>query len=294
MKHTLFLYNTRSGRGRIAKKRDAIVACFEQHGYTVEARELDFATNPFEGASVQPDLVVVAGGDGTVNFVVNRMMESHLNLELGVIPAGTANDFARALGMSRNPIKAAEQIATGTIEAIDCGCVNGLYFVNIFSFGLFTTTSQRTPDERKHKIGKLAYLIEGIKELRRMHDIPLRVKADEREFDFHTLIALIFNGETAGGFHLARRSSVQDGLFDMVLLEKHHLLRSCWDMVRYLLGGKPRAVRQLRAATIEISSPLAEPTDVDGQRGAEFPLTIRCLKGALRIRCARIHSTNES
>ena len=96
-----------------------------------------------------------------VNYVVNSMKSKGLDIPLGVIPAGTANDFAGALGMSHKPLEAARQIASGAIDRVDCGCVNGLYFVNIFSFGIFTTTSQRTLDERKHKIGKLAYIIEG-------------------------------------------------------------------------------------------------------------------------------------
>ena len=82
----------------------------------------------------------------------------------------------------------------------------GLYFVNIFSFGIFTTTSQRTPDERKHKIGKLAYIIEGVKEFRAMHAVPLQVVADGEAFDFNSLMVLVFNGETAGGFRAGRRS----------------------------------------------------------------------------------------
>ncbi len=289
MKRLLFLYNTHSGRGRIAQHRDAILACFARHGYRAEGALIDFAKNPFDEREV-PDVVVAAGGDGTVNYVVNRMMERGLSLELGVIPAGTANDFAHALGYADDPLRAAEQIASGAVEAVDCGCVNGLYFVNIFSFGLFTTTSQRTPDEWKHKIGKLAYIIEGLKELRRMHDIPLHIKADGAELDFHALIALIFNGETAGGFHLTRQASVQDGLFEVVLLEKRNFLRSAWAMVRYLLRGKPRLVRHLRAASLEIDSPVEELTDVDGQRGARFPLSIQCLKGALRVRCPRTAS----
>lgn len=81
--------------------------------------------------------------------------------------------------------------------------MNDHYFVNIFSFGIFTTTSQRTPDKRKHQIGKLAYLIEGVKEFRSVHGIPLQILADGKAFDLESLMALIFNGETAGGFHLA-------------------------------------------------------------------------------------------
>ena len=95
------------------------------------------------------------------------------------------------------------------------------------------------------------------------------------------------SGETAGGFRLANTSSVRDGMFDCLLLEKRNFLVSCFAMVRYLCGGHPRSVRHLRAATLQISSPIDEPTDVDGQRGARFPLDVRCLPGLLRVVCPR-------
>lgn len=283
MKRAVFLYNTRSGRGRIADRKEAIRSVFAAHGYDLELLPIDFDKNPFEGRE-RLDLMVVAGGDGTVNFVVNAMRAEGLDIPLGVIPAGTANDFAGALGMSHDPIEAARQIAEGREDRVDCGCVNGLFFVNIFSFGLFTTTSQRTPDERKHRIGKLAYLIEGSKELRTMHAVPLQLAVDGQPFGFNSLMVLIFNGETAGGFRLARGSSVRDGWFDCLLLEKRNFFRSACSMIRYLLGGSPKHVRHLRARCIDISSPIDEPTDVDGQPGAKFPLHIECLQGALRIR----------
>lgn len=168
---------------------------------------------------------------------------------------------------------------------MDCGRVNDLYFVNVFSFGVFTTTSQRTPDERKHRIGKLAYLVEGVKEFCSMHAMPLEIVADGEHFDLRSLMVLIFNGETAGGFRLARRSSIKDGLFDCLLLEKKDIITSTLAMGRYLLGGNPKIVRQLQARQIDIHSTCNEPTDVDGQPGAEFPLHIECLPGALRIQC---------
>ena len=283
MKQAAFLYNVRSGRGRIAGYAEQIRTIFADRGYDLELVPIDFTKNPYDGREGL-DLLVVAGGDGTVNFAVNAMRAKGLDIPLGVIPAGTANDFAGALGMSCDPLEAARQIASGREERVDCGCVNGLHFVNIFSFGLFTTTSQRTPDERKHKLGQLAYLIEGSKELWQMHAVPLQVTADGEQFEFRSLMALIFNGETAGGFHLTRGSSIRDGYFDCVLLQKRHFFRSMFAMVRYALGGSPASVRQLRARTIEITSPVDEPTDVDGQPGAHFPLRIECLPGALRVR----------
>ena len=286
MKQAVFLYNTQSGKGKAARSVEAICTVFRAYGYEIEPRLIDFSANPFDGNETI-DLMVVAGGDGTVNYVVNAMKRKGLDIPLGVIPSGTANDFARALGMSREPLEAARQIASGGVERVDVGCVNGLWFVNIFSFGIFTTTSQRTPDKRKHRIGKLAYIIEGVKEFRSMHAVPLEIEADGERFDLRSLMVLIFNGETAGGFHLARRSSIKDGLFDCILLEKKNFFRSTLAMCRYLAGGQPKIVRACRWRTIDIRSTVNEPTDVDGQKGAEFPLHIECIAGGLRIMCAK-------
>ena len=291
MKTAVFLYNPESGKGIIARNVGCISTIFQAYGYDVTPQRIDFTVNPFDGNETI-DLMVVAGGDGTVNYAVNAMKRKGLDIPIGVIPAGTANDFAGALGMSREPLEAARQIASGSVERVDCGRVNDLYFVNIFSFGIFTTTSQRTPDERKHKIGKLAYIIEGVKEFRTMHAVPLEIEADGERFDLRSLMVLIFNGETAGGFHLARRSSIKDGLFDCILLEKKNFFRSTLAMCRYLAGGSPKIVRHLRARRIDIRSSVNEPTDVDGQKGAEFPLHIECLAGGLRVMCAKQASGN--
>ena len=291
MKTAVFLYNPESGKGIIARNVGCISTIFQAYGYDVTPQRIDFTANPFDGNETI-DLMVVAGGDGTVNYAVNAMKRKGLDIPIGVIPAGTANDFAGAVGMSREPLEAARQIASGAVDRVDVGRVNDLYFVNIFSFGIFTTTSQRTPDERKHKIGKLAYIIEGVKEFRTMHAVPLEIEADGERFDLRSLMVLIFNGETAGGFHLARRSSIKDGLFDCILLEKKNFFRSTLAMCRYLAGGSPKIVRHLRARRIDIRSSVNEPTDVDGQKGAEFPLHIECLAGGLRVMCAKQASGN--
>lgn len=286
MKKALFLYNTQSGRGRAGQTAESVKSIFHEYGYELLPREIRFGENPFDGCETV-DLAVAAGGDGTVNYVVNRMKERGLDIPLGVVPSGTANDFARALGLSKNPLTAARQIAGGVVDRVDCGRVNGLYFVNVFSFGIFTTTSQHTSDDTKHRIGKLAYVIEGVREVRTLHPVPLTVKADGRAFDFNSLMVLVFNGETAGGFRLARGGSIRDGQFDCLLLERRNFLLSALAMGRYLLGGSPRSVCRLKVRELEIASPVNEPTDVDGQPGAEFPLHVECLAGALRVMVPR-------
>lgn len=285
MKDVLILYNIKAGHGKIDRKMDRICAVFEECGYAPRRALIEFGINPFDGIEV-PEMAVVCGGDGTVNYIVNSMKARGLDIPLGIIPAGTANDFAGAVGMSSSHLKAARQIATGHVERLDCGKVNDLYFINIFSFGLFTTTSQHTPDAIKHRIGKAAYLIEGTKELLHLQTVPLHITYDGKTEDIRGLVMLVFNGETAGRLRLARRASVNDGLFDCVLMRKCNLFSGVTAVFSYLLTGKQnRSIRYFRTSHIELTSESSPDTDVDGQPAVKFPLSIDCIRGGVQIVC---------
>ena len=93
MKSAVFLYNTQSGKCKIERCTEAVCTVFRAYGYDIKPQLIDFGTNPFDG-NEQIDLMVVAGGDGTVNYVVNAMKNKGLDIPLGVIPAGTANDLS--------------------------------------------------------------------------------------------------------------------------------------------------------------------------------------------------------
>ena len=295
MKRAVLLYNASAGKGKIEKNIDRIVEIFLQSDYDMQPLPIRFGTKPFDWCA-DIDLAVIAGGDGTINYVVNAMMQKGLSIPLGIIPAGTANDFAGALGMSNNILRSARQIAQGEVEMIDCGKVEQMgsdkeiYFVNIFSFGIFTTTSQRTPEELKHRIGKMAYLVAAFKELRNIHGIPLTITCDSEAFYYPTLLGLVFNGETAGRMPLARKSSLRDGVFDCIFLRKRSPVVSAGDMLLYMIGIKTRAVKYLRTSQLTLVTPMDEATDVDGQRGGQFPMRLSCLHGALKIVCPKEES----
>lgn len=283
-KKLLLLYNVKAGRGRIRRKMDALEQIFSEAGYMPIPKMLRFGQNPFEGVNEQIDLVVICGGDGTINYVVNAMRAMNLDYPLGIIPAGTANDFAGAIGASSRTLKAARQIVNGVEQRIDCGRVNGMYFVNIFSFGMFTTTSQHTPEKIKRHIGKAAYLIEGSKELHNREFIPLHVVHDNGEFEVDSMITLVFNGETAGKFPLARNASIRDGLLDCMIMRKCGTFEGAWAAAKLIvLGRENEDIIHIRSSKLQITSPLSPLTDMDGQPSAEFPLEIECLPGNLRI-----------
>lgn len=291
MKRAILIYNPQAGRGKIERNISRIVAVFRRVDYDLILHPIEFERNPFDG-NEDVDLAIIAGGDGTINYVVNAMMHKGLSITLGIIPAGTANDFAGALGMSTDVVEAAQQIAEGVVEEVDCGKVehmhcekeSAIYFVNIFSFGIFTTTSQHTPERMKHRLGRIAYLLAGVKDLKNLHGIPLTITTDDETFYYPTLLGLVFNGETAGRMPLARMSNLRDGVFDCLFLRKRETaFQSACDMLLYLLGIRTRAVKFLRTSALTLMSPIDEDTDVDGQRGGSLPLRIKCLKGALKI-----------
>ncbi len=285
-KRAIFFYNRISGSAKIGRYAHKILNIFRGAGYSITAETINFSrpadVSLFEGRG-DLDLVVVAGGDGTVNHMVNEMKARGVKAALAVIPAGTANDFAMALGMNRNPLKAAHQIAYGAEERVDCGYVNGLFFVNIFSFGIFTTTSQRTSTRHKNKYGRFAYIIQAIRDLKSLHSIDLTVITDEKTIKVNSLMMLVLNGATAGGFRLVHNSNVSDGMLDCLILENRSLFFASIAMFRVLFGGDPSAVTRIRARNIQVLSPDNELTDADGERGVDFPLNIECLHGELRI-----------
>jgi YegS/Rv2252/BmrU family lipid kinase len=279
----LLLYNTASGRGRINNRVSEITALFSKAGYDVTPQKVVFSKNPFEGYE-HIDLVVICGGDGTINFVINALKEKNLDPEIGIIPVGTANDFAYALGIKSDITGAAQQIINGKVRRVDCGKVNDKYFVNVLSFGVLTTTSQQTSDKEKHIIGRLAYLRTGFVDLLNMHSIPLSIKCNGEEHKFEAVMFLAFNGNSAGQFKLAPKASVDDGKFDILILDYDNKAKTFWNMVSYLINHASRAVHHFRTDKVELNCHTDERTDIDGQPGPKMPLSIECIAGALKIR----------
>jgi YegS/Rv2252/BmrU family lipid kinase len=260
-----------------------IKAVFKEAGIDIRPHRIDFSKNPLDGYE-DSELVVICGGDGTVNYVVNAIKSKDLDPEIGIIPMGTANDFARAIGMNSNPITAAKQIAQGKVRRVDCGKVNDRYFVNILSFGVLTTTSQHTSDKEKHIVGRLAYLRTGFVDLLNMHSMPLNIRCNGEEHKFDAVMFLAFNGNSAGQFNLAPRSNIEDGMLDILILDYDNTAKTCWNMMNYLINHESGAVHHFRCNKLEVDCNTNEHTDIDGQPGPQMPLSIECITGALKIK----------
>lgn len=294
MKKVRLIYNPRAGMGitSVAMSLDRIATLYASRGFELEQCKIDFsvpASTLVEGLNEECyDHLLIAGGDGTVNYVVNAMFAAGIDLPIGVIPAGTANDFVSAIGIHGGVVEACRQILDCKPRLTDVGVANGRYFVNVFSFGVFTNVSQHTPTHLKNVIGKAAYVVGGAVDFVTMHQIPLEIRSDGGDWDGNALIALAFNGRTAGNFPLARMAEVDDGMLDVLVLKAGAVpaLTAVPTFLQCIIGANntlPRDVLHFRCSRMTISSTRDEHTDVDGQPGPSLPVELECRAGALLV-----------
>lgn len=291
LRKALFIYNPSSGENPISHHFDRIIELYQQQGYVLQIYRLAFNENDRQVLSesrLSCGHILIAGGDGSINYVVNLMKREGIDLPVGIIPAGTANDFAALLGMPADPVEACRSILAGRVHGMDLGIVNGHYFVNVFSCGLFTDVSQKTPTAWKNNLGKVAYYINGIGDLPRFRKMKLSVTTDGGDFCGNAIILFVFNGRTAGTLPLAYLSKGDDGLLDVLILKGDTPLDTLRTAITYLphmiqRKSYPTGIVHLRCRELHAESARDEHTDMDGQPGPSFPIDIRCDHASLKV-----------
>ena len=155
-KKMLFIFNPFSGKAQIKSKLFEIIDVFVKGGYEVIVHPTQAVGDGFEKTkelAPQVDLVVCSGGDGTLDEVVSGLMEVDQRVPIGYIPAGSTNDFANSLSISKDMVQAAKDIIEGNLYSCDVGAFNNDSFVYIAAFGLFTDVSYETDQHMKNILG---------------------------------------------------------------------------------------------------------------------------------------------
>lgn len=166
------------------------------------------------------DLIVVCGGDGTLNEVITGLMQSGIHCTLGYIPSGTLNEWSSGLHISRSIKQAAADITTGKKIQLDIGQFGDKYFSYTASFGAFTDASYSAPQDVKNVLGQAAYFFEGIKSLGNIKPVHLKFTADGKEIDGDFLFGAVSNSMSVGGIVKFNESAVKlnDGKFEILLI----------------------------------------------------------------------------
>lgn len=206
MKRLLFFINPNAGHTEIRNHLMEVIQVFSSGGYdvtvypTAAPRDL---TRKIAQDGESYDLLVCTGGDGTLNEAVSGLMQLPADKRppLGYIPAGTVNDVASTLGLSKNTVQAARDIISGTPFAMDTGCFCGeRWFTYVAAFGLFTDVPYETPQEDKRVLGRLAYLLEGVRSLSGVKPIHMRMSCDGETVEADVLDGLVCSTTSVAGF----------------------------------------------------------------------------------------------
>src|SRR5512144_489145 len=164
------------------------------------------------------DVVAVAGGDGTVNEVVNGL--DGYDVPLGIIPVGTANDFARQVGIPADADHAMDVILQRKPQRLDTASLNGRRFLNVSTGGVGAEATADTPAEAKESLGMLAYAITGARKLRELAPRRARISGPGFDHDGEFVLFAVGNARvTGGGVAITPRASLTDGLFDLCIVE---------------------------------------------------------------------------
>jgi diacylglycerol kinase (ATP) len=289
MKKVKFIYNPYSGENTIIEELDIVINIHQKYGYTIVPFRIGFEyelARAFDDIDDDYSYILVAGGDGTVDQVVNLIKQMEIDLPIAILPTGTANDFAKFISMPHNVMDCCEQILNSQPKEIDLGRINEKYFINVASAGLFTDVSQKTDVNLKNTIGKLAYYVKGIEQLPNFRKLKINVKSDEVNYDENMYLMLIFNGRTAGNFKLAYKAEADDGMLDVIIIKgdiMKNLINVFIKMIRgeHLEGVKGILYFKTDKIFIECNEKIV--TDIDGEKGPDFPLEISCEKGGLTI-----------
>ncbi len=299
MRKVEFLYNPNAGNLSMRGLLDIVIRKFQQAGFRVgiyrSMGKGDMATYiKTHITNNNTDLLVVSGGDGSVNEVVNAMMNGQLTIPLGLLPFGTANDFSSLLGMPSDIEDACDAILKMKVKPVDVGLVNGYYFINVCSAGLFTSVSHTVDINLKNRFGKLAYYVKGLEQLQSYQPMHLSFETEKGVIEDKVSLFLIFNGQSAGGFdQLAKYALIDDGLLELVIIKAvavHEILPL---FIKVLQGDHledPR-VHYLQVPSVSVTSLDGSSiiSDVDGEPGPGFPLYVQAIGHQLNV-CTNLDS----
>ncbi|USK60247.1 diacylglycerol kinase [Peribacillus asahii] len=278
MKRARLIYNPTSGREAMKKSLPEVLARLEAAGYEASCHMTTGEGDATRAAEIAIergyDVVIAAGGDGTIYEVVNGLARAEKRPKLGIIPTGTTNDFARALHLPKSIEGAADIIADGHTMPIDIGKMNDKYFINIAGGGRLTELTYEVPSKLKTMLGQLAYYIKGIEMLPSFKASEVTIEYDGKLFEGEIMLFLVANTNSVGGFEkLAPDASLNDGMFTLLILKKANLA----DFVRIVtlaIRGEhvhDKNVIYVKANRIKVTTKEKMMLNLDGEFGGVAP-----------------------
>jgi len=284
-KKALLILNKKARNGTYSQA-DIIALC-ENYGITL--------TVPDDGPDVslaeiirchahQCDLVIIGGGDGTLNLAAQALMDTQL--PLGILPLGTANDLARTLGITPDVKSAVRTIARGKTRKIDLGDVNNHLFFNVSSIGFSASLARNLTSQMKKKWGTLGYALSAIKILKQSRPFSATIIHDGVETAVKTVQISVGNGRYYGGGMMVEQSAApDDGRLDVYSLEVSHWweIVMLFPFIRRGTHGRWRKVRAFSTTSLTIHTRRPHAINADGELIGQTPARFSIRKKVIEV-----------
>ncbi|MFV0529008.1 MAG: diacylglycerol/lipid kinase family protein [Lachnospiraceae bacterium] len=291
MKRLLFIINPKAGKGLLRTRLLDVITMFTKKEYEVIVHPTRFEKDAFNKVieyNTNIDIVVCAGGDGTLDEVVSGMVKCGCKHPLGYIPTGSTNDFASSLGLSKNILHAARTIMKGKLFSCDIGRFNQDSFVYIAAFGLFTDVAYETNQDLKNILGHLAYMLEGMKKIFDVKSYEMNVKTEQQEYNGDYIYGMVTNSISVGGFKnlIGAEVDLSDGLFEITLIRRPKNPIELQEIISALLLAEDNTelIHTFKAASLDLVSETKVPWTLDGEYGGKHKeVQIRNMHKVLEI-----------
>lgn len=278
-KEILLIVNPCAGKGTINKYIPDICDNLEKQGYELE---VIYTSKENNGKEIIKnyiryiDTVIVCGGDGTLNEVINGIIESHKGINISFIPVGTTNDFAKTVKMPTNKLKLSKNLSKYKKVRIDVGKFNNRYFYYVAAFGIFSEISYTTKQKDKNKMGRIAYFKEAIKKMKNTKEVKTyytSIVTDNEIIKDEFIYGGISNSDSIAGFKWFKKNefSLNDGVFDIILIKKP---KNLWEVLQIPLSiirkkYDQKIIYHLRSKHLKIDFQEDVEWTLDGENGGK-------------------------
>ncbi|MBD2340372.1 lipid kinase [Calothrix sp. FACHB-156] len=281
----LLLVNHHARQGQ--KRLTEAIQCLQERGLDLIEESTE---NPKRLTEIiqhyrnQVDLVIVGGGDGTLNAAVDGLVDTQL--PLGILPLGTANDLARTLEIPNSLPEACKIIASGEQRRIDLGWVNGKHFFNVASMGLSVRITERLTKEAKRRWGVFAYVATALQVIWESRPFSAEIRMNGESIRVRTVQIAVGNGRYyGGGMAVVHDATIDDQRLDLYSLE----IKNWWQIILLLPSmreGKHikwREVRAYQGQEMEVYTRKPRPINTDGEITTYTPAHFRVIPKAVSV-----------
>lgn len=256
----------------------------------------DFDDQAWTGELQPGDVVMVAGGDGSVNRGAGICRQT--GATLAVLPSGTANDFARNLALPEKPEALCQLIARGTTQKVDVAAYRDGIFLNVAHIGLGTLPARKSRGPEKKLLGQFSYLAELVRWLNARRGFHATIQCGKGHVKGRWLSVAVSSGAYFGGGNEIPQASANDGQLDVIAVRPRPLLQLLFTFVMVRLSRQsPRRTStlvHLKGEQCQVQTRKAKTVTADGDVVSKTPLDVRCDRASLNVIAATVVSTGEA